>query len=222
MIGAFIKATAQINDPAARRVVWLGLGAAIVAFAGLWAVVAYLLYATAFFTFGWLETAADVLGGLATLIITWLLFPAVVSAVIGLFLEDIAAAVEARHFPHLPKAEGAPLADAIAAALKFLAVMVALNIVMLPFLLLGPLFPFVFYAVNGYLLAREYFELVALRRLSAADARVLRKEGGLKLFAAGVVIAFGLTVPVVNLLAPIVATAWMVHMFEGFRARPAG
>jgi len=222
MFGGLYKAMRQLGDPACRRVVVRSVAMAVLVFAGLWLSVGYLLANTALFAIGWLEAALDLLGGLATLAVTWLLFPAVVSAVIGLFLEDIAAAVEARHFPHLPKAEGAPLADAIAAALKFLAVMVALNIVMLPFLLLGPLFPFVFYAVNGYLLAREYFELVALRRLSAADARVLRKEGGLKLFAAGVVIAFGLTVPVVNLLAPIVATAWMVHMFEGFRARPAG
>jgi len=222
MFGGLYKAMRQLGDAACRRVVVRSVALSVAVFMGLWLSVGFLLANTALFAVGWLEAALDLLGGLATAVVTWLLFPAVVSAVIGLFLEDIAGAVETRHFPHLPKSQGAPVAEQIAAALKFLAVMIALNIVMLPFLLLGPLFPFVFYAVNGYLLAREYFELVALRRLPAADARALRKEGGLKLFAAGFVIAFGLTVPVVNLLAPIVATAWMVHMFEGLRARPAG
>mgnify|MGYP006433068489 FL=1 len=90
---------------------------------------------------------------------------------------------------------------------------------MLPLLLAGPLFPFVFYSVNGYLLGREYFELVALRRLGPAEATALRKRNGFKLFMTGALIAFLLTVPVVNLLAPIIATGMMVHLFEDFRNR---
>ena len=37
------------------------------------------------------------------------------------------------------------------------------------------------------------------------------------IFAAGVVIAVLLTIPFVNLLAPLVATAAMVHLFERMR-----
>ena len=36
---------------------------------------------------------------------------------------------------------------------------------------------------------------------------------------AGVVIAFLVSVPVVNLLAPILGTAFMVHVFQGLAAR---
>ncbi len=219
MIKAFFKATDQISDPKARRVIWLAGGTATLVFIVLWSIIGFLLANTSLFAIGWLETAIDLLGGLATGVVTWLLFPAIISALIGLFLDDIAQAVEDRHYPDLPTATGLPVAQAVMTSLRFLALMVLLNVLMLPFLLTGPLFPFVFYSVNGYLLSREYFELVALRRLSPADARALRKRNGFKLFLAGVVIAFLLTVPVVNLLAPIIATGAMVHLFEGFRGK---
>ena len=95
--------------------------------------------------------------------------------------------------------------------------MVVLNLVMLVFLLIPPLFPFVFYGVNGYLLGREFFELVALRRIGLEEVRNLRKAHRGRLFLAGIVIAFLFTVPGLNLVAPVIATAVMVHLFEDFR-----
>ncbi len=219
MFNAFVKGTRQLGDPAARRPVWIGLAIALLVFVALWMSIGFLLANTILFQWGWLETVVDVLGGLTTLVVTWFLFPGVISAVIGLLLESIADAVEARHYPHLPAAAGLGLGETVATTLKFLALMVVLNLVMLVFLLFPPVFPFVFYGVNGYLLSREYFELVALRRVDSREARALRKANKGRLFVAGVIIAFLLTVPVVNLLAPVIATATMVHLFESWRQR---
>ena len=180
----------------------------------LWSVVGWLLRETSISNIGWLEGAIDLLGGIATLALTWFLFPATVSAVIGLFLDQVADCVENRHYPNLPTAAGLPMGESIMMSMKFLGILIALNILMLPFLFLGPLFPFVFYLVNGYLLGREYFELVASRRLSPAEVTRLRKARQGSVMAVGVVIAFALTVPVVNLLMPVVATSAMVHLFE--------
>ncbi len=174
---------------------------------------------TALFESGWLETLADVLGGLTALVLTWLLFPAVVSAVTAVLLDAVVRAVEARHYPHLPEAPGAGMAATVLTAAKFLGALVVLNTAALLFLFVPPVFPFVFYAVNGYLLGREYFELVALRRAGNAETRALRKAHRGQLFLAGLVIALLLTVPVVNLLAPVTATAVMVHLFELWRTR---
>lgn len=219
MIKAFSKAIAQFDDPNIRRVVWISVGASAAIFAVLWLGVGFLLTDTSFFDIGWLETAVDVLGGLATLVITWLLFPAVVSATVGFLLDRVADAVEEKHYPHLPEVRETPMGEIISTTLRFLALMVGLNLVILIFLLFPPVFPFVFYGVNGYLLGREYFELVALRRLQPAEARALRKRHQGTLFAAGVISALVLTVPIVNLLAPIIATAAMVHLLEDWRAR---
>ncbi len=219
MFKAFSKAISQLNDPRTRKVLWLCIGTAMAVFAVLWLVIGFLLTSTVFFSTGWLETAVDLLGGLATLIITWFLFPGIMSALIGLFLEDIAGAVEARHYPSLPKAKGLPATAAMLTTLRFLGVVIILNVPLLIFLLFPPVFPFVFYAVNGYLLSREYFELVALRRIGPEEMRSLRRAHRGRLFMAGVMITLLLTVPLVNLLAPIVATAAMVHLFEGWRGK---
>ena len=219
MLGAFFKAIGQLGDPALRRVVWTGLGISLGVFAGLWAAVGYGLANTALFESGWLEALADVAGGLTALVLTWLLFPGVVSVVIAVLLDAVVRAVEARHYPHLPEAPGAGVAATVFTAAKFLGALVVLNMAALLFLLVPPVFPFVFYAVNGYLLGREYFELVALRRAGNAETRALRKAHRGQLFLAGLVIALLLTVPVVNLLAPVAATAVMVHLFELWRTR---
>ena len=219
MFSAFSKAIAQLGDRKMRQPLWIGIGAALVLFFLLWSGIATLLTETTFFTIGWLETVIDILGGLATLVLTWFLFPAVISLVIGFLLERVADAVEERHYPHLPKAEGLPLLETILATGKFLCVLVLLNVFALLFLLVPPLFPFVFYGVNGYLLGREYFELVALRRMGAKDARALRKSHNVAVVMTGVGLALLLTIPIVNLVTPIVATAVMVHLFESWRQR---
>jgi hypothetical protein len=74
---------------------------------------------------------------------------------------------------------------------------------------------FLFLAPNGYLLGREYFEVVALRRLDAAargSVPPLRSAGLPRGFDWGL-----LAVPVVNLVAPLIATAFMLHVFEALR-----
>ncbi|HEB79154.1 MAG TPA: hypothetical protein ENI79_01590 [Rhodospirillales bacterium] len=217
MISAFLKAFDQFNDPPTRKVVWVSLSTAIAVFVTLWIIVLFLLSNTPLFTWGWMETIVEVLGWLAALVITWILFPGVVSAVTSFLLERVAGAVEARHYPELPPAPGIPVFESLLAAAKFLAIIIILNMALLPFLIIPPLFPFVFYSVNGYLLSREYFEMVAQRRISPKEAKTLRRTHRGPLFFSGVLIAFMLTIPVINLLAPIVATAVMVHFFEGWR-----
>ncbi len=76
-----------------------------------------------------------------------------------------------------------------------------------------------FYGVNGYLFGREYFEIVALRRQNPAAAKRLRRRYRGRLFLAGILIAVMMTIPIVNLFAPIVATGFMVHVFEDLKRR---
>ena len=109
---------------------------------------------------------------------------------------------------------------------KFMILAVVLNLLTLPLIFILIFFPpfnlFVFYALNGYLLGWEYFELVAHRRMDGRRARALRGTFSGRLFLAGVIIAFLMTVPVVNLIAPIVATAALVHLVEAWRHDLAG
>ncbi len=217
MLSALIKGVNQLSDRSTRKYIWFSVAGAVLTLILLWSAVGWVLTETSISQIGWLEGTVDVLGGLATLALTWFLFPATVSAVIGLFLDNVAECVEHRHYPSLDKAPGQPVGEAIITTIKFFGILIGLNVLLLPFLFLGPLFPFIFYAVNGYLLGREYFELVASRRLPSTEVVRLRKahQGGVWMI--GVAIAFLLTIPLVNLLMPVVATAAMVHLFEKWR-----
>ena len=51
------------------------------------------------------------------------------------------------------------------------------------------------------------------------DTKRLRRRFRGRLFLAGILVAVMMTVPIVNLFAPIVATGFMVHIFERLRRR---
>ena len=216
MLSAFARAIGQLTDPRILRVlgwcVLLGVACVLV----VWLGVGWLL-ATPLFETAWLETVVDWLGVFATIGLTWLLFPLLVSAFVGLFLEPIANAVEARHYPDLPPAPGLSFWAGLGASLRFLLVAVVVNVLLL-FLLLFPIaYPVGYLLANGYLVAREYFELVAFRRMSIATARSLRRRHGTELIVLGIGTALLYFVPLANLLAPVIATAAMVHRFEAWR-----
>jgi CysZ protein len=161
---------------------------------------------------GTLPAVLDWLGALATLVLAWFLFPAVATAVLCLFLERVAALVERRHYPHLPPAPGVPVLASIVASVRFLVLVLGVNAVLLVVLVAAPpLYAVAWPVANGWLLGREYFELVALRRVSRAEAASLRRRHGTEMFVLGVAFALLFTVPVVNLLVPVWATAVLVH-----------
>lgn len=221
MFTAVSLALGQLSDPGFRGVLWKSVGLSLLVFILLWIGLGYLLTSTAVVSIPWLETVIDVLGGAAVLVMTWILFPAVISVIVSFFLEDAARAVDARHYPQLPPPRDQPVGEIVKTTLRFLAIALALNLLILPLLLFGPVYAVAFYVVNGYLLSREYFELVALRRLDDPSAIVLRRSKRLPLMAVGVLIALALTVPFLNLLAPLLATAAMVHLVEAWRGRAA-
>ena len=74
-----------------------------------------------------------------------------------------------------------------------------------------------FLLVNGYLVGREYFDMIASRHLDPAAARALRKSYRGRVYVAGLVLAVLFTVPVVNLFAPMLGAAAMVHLFHSLR-----
>ncbi|HEX2114471.1 MAG TPA: EI24 domain-containing protein [Alphaproteobacteria bacterium] len=217
MFSAFARAIAQLEDPAFRRPIGSSLGLAALVFAGLWLAVWLVLSHTTITAWPWVDTALDVLGGLAAIVLTFVLFPGVVAALLSLFAERIIAAVELRHYPTLPPARAQPIGEQVATALRFLGMVVALNLLALPLYLVPVVNALIFYALNGYLLGREYFEMVAPRRLDSGPRRELWRRRRLGFFLAGVAFAFFSTLPLVNLLAPALAAAAMTHLVESYR-----
>jgi len=231
MISAFSRAFGQLSDKSLRKVVWIGIVGSLAIFFVIWFAVGFALFQTDLFSTGWLfgifdwivEKLSDIFGGVLVIIATWFLFPSIVTLIVSFFLEQAALAVENKHYPDLPAARGQDLKEILRITLKFTGLSIVLNILALPiyvvFFFLGPLNLFVFYGLNGYLLGREFFELIAHRRMEPLQATHLRSAFQGQMFLAGVIITFLMTIPVINLVAPVVATAAMVHLVQGWRNR---
>jgi len=228
VIDAFVKAVGQLPDPAFRRVLTLGLGMTVSLFAVLVLAVPIAISGIGLDGIPWLGSTpwlGDLLelgGFLVALAISFLIFPAVASFFISFFLDDIVDAVDARHYPDREPGGRLTFGQSLAVAGRFTALVLAANLLMLPIYLLlwflSAINLFVLYGLNGYLLSREYYELVALRHLDTGAAARLRKANRGRLLIVGVVIAVLLTIPLVNILAPMVAAAAMVHVFRGMSA----
>ncbi len=212
MINDFLKSVSQFSDPRFRKVVLIGVAGALAIIVGLWMLIGFGLSSITFFADGgWMETAADWLLGVGLALLVLLLFPATTVLISSLLLDQIADAVEDKYYPTLPETRPQPITEALISGLKFALTALALNILILPLLLAGPVYVIAFYAMNGYLLSREYFELVAARRYDVRTVNAIRKSRQTKLWFSGVGLTFLMTVPLVNLVAPIIATAFMVH-----------
>lgn len=227
ILAAFFRALGQLADRRFRRVVLLGV---LLALALLFAVYAAFLQLMWWMTPDQVEipfvgpvTGVDTLLGWASLLVmlglsVFLMVP-VAAAFTGLFLEDVADAVEDRHYPDLPPATALSWSESLRQSINFLGLVLAVNAVAL-FLypIAGPAVPLLFWVVNGFLLGREYFTLVALRRLPVAEARAMRGRNGLQLWFAGTLMAIPLSVPVLSLIIPVLGVATFTHLFHRLAA----
>jgi CysZ protein len=218
MLSALYRAFGNLCTPGLRRIVVSSLALTVASFTVLWLALAVLVSHISFFAWPWLDWLVDLLGALAVLVLSWLLFPAVATLVMGFFLERIATAVEALDYPANGPARRVSLGETVVTTLRLMSLTILLNLLALPiYVLLPGVNFFVFLGLNGYLFGREYFEVVALRRLDPIVTRGARRRFSGRLFVGGVMIAGLFAVPFVNLVAPVIATAFMVHIFEALR-----
>jgi CysZ protein len=217
MLNALLLALRDLAEPPVQRLLWRCVLLALATFLGLVVAVGLGLAALDVTGIAWLDTTLAFAGSAAAVVLAWLLFPATVALTLNLFAEQVASAVERVRYPELPPAQGNSLAASSWASVKLAALALALNLLVLPLYLLPGVNLLIFLALNGYLLGREYFEVVAHRRLTPVAARSLKTTIGGRLWLAGALVAIMLTIPVFNLVAPVVATAFMVHLFERWR-----
>jgi len=211
---------AQLGDPRIRGVVFktaaLTLLVMIAMLAGAWRAAE-----TVHVSQQWLHWFIDFASLLAAAILAAVLFGVIASIVVSFFLNDVADAVEARHYPWAGPARRQSMDELVREGLRFAGVSLLVNFLALPVYLFFPAINlFVFYGLNGYLLSREYFELVAFRRIAPPEARRLRLTHPAEMLLSGVLIAVILTIPVLNLVAPVLATAFMVHVYHGLDEVP--
>ena len=223
MFSDFGKAIGQFDDPRFFRVMLFGVVLTLALLIGVTALFLGLL--------DWADPGTveiplvGPVGGIGTLL-SWgaalfmlalsvFLMVPVASAFTGLFLEDVCRAVEARHYPDLPPVPRARFWDQLIETANFLGLLIAVNLLcVLLYLIALPLLPFIFWLVNGFLLGREYFTLVASRRLGRAGAKQLRQKHFWRVWMAGCLMTAPLSIPLVSLVIPVLGVATFTHLVQ--------
>ena len=99
MLTAFRLALEDTFAPQQRRTLGLSLALAALLLAVLWLGCGLVLAHSRVAGIWWLDALIDVLGGVAALLLAWLLFPAMTMLILGFFLDGIVDTVESRRYP---------------------------------------------------------------------------------------------------------------------------
>jgi len=222
MIADALDALAEIFSPPFRRVMWksLGLTTAILVLAGVG--LDRLALSLVHVGPAWLNAILSVVIALGLFVGMIFLAPPTASLVAGFYLDDVAATVERTIDPHGPPGRPLPLAPSVAMGMRFAVLSVLVNIIVLTLTVFTGVGLASFFVLNGYLLGREYFELAAMRHLTAADARFLFHRHWPMVFIAGAVVSGFVAVPVLNLFTPLFATAFMTRVYKRVGALESG
>ncbi len=217
MFASLRKAAKVVFDPAFSRVVMKALLLSLILYGALFAAVWYGVNHLPVLGAAWVNDLLAMLAAILMFVLPFFLGAPVAAFFASFFLDEIAAEIEARYYPADPRASGAPLGSALHPGIRLALLLVGVDLVLLPVDVgvpgIGELATVI---INGLLLGREYFELVALRHISRSAVETLRRRHRGGLFAAGIIISLATLVPVINLLAPLFGAAFMVHMFKRY------
>jgi len=216
---ALSRAVRQLPEPEMRTPLLLAIAWTLVGFAVLWGVVGWNLDHWLAHENAYLGWTIRVLGMFAAPYLTMLLFPIIATMVVGLYSERLILTVEHRFYPALAVPPASRWGDQIRSIARLLAISSLATILALPFYLVFPGANLVlFLALNGYVLARSYFDLVTLRRMDWAGSRRLWTQSRVAFILSGIVIAALFSLPILNIVAPVVGIAAAVHLLERYRA----
>jgi CysZ protein len=213
MFEAAIQAFGETFSPPLRRILLKSLGLAflllIILGMVLQATITHLV--TLPYPFDMALAIFTALGMIASAIY---LMPVITSLLAALFFDDIAEQVERRNYPSDSTGKALPIMTSTLLSLRFFGLVLVFNLIALVLLIIPGVNIGVFFIANGYLLGREYFELAAMRFRSIEESRALRRANNLRIFICGLIIAGVVFVPILNLITPVFATAFMVRMHK--------
>ncbi|TWD46810.1 CysZ protein [Agrobacterium vitis] len=216
--------------PETRSVFWKVLGLTIAVLAALWLALreAFVFYLWPWFASffpampdwaGWMVFLMGLFASVGLALVLALLLAPVTAIIAGLFLDDVAEVVERRDYPSDPAGSAMPLFDALVQSLQFFGIVIVGNLIALLLLFVPGINIAAFFLVNGYLLGREFFEFAAMRLRPRREAMEFRRKHSGTIFLAGLVIAGFLAIPILNLLTPLFAAGFMVHVHKKLSAK---
>ncbi len=229
IVSSMLKALGQMGDPRFRSVLMRGIGLTIALLIGAYALLLWLIE----WTLGdgatlplvgevsWFGDLLSIGSLFVMLLLSVFLMIPVASAITSLFLDEVATAVEDAHYPRATATSPVPFWDALRDSVNFLGVLIGANLLaVLLYVMLPPAAPFIFIAMNGFLLGREYFTIAASRHLGRAGAKDMRAQHSRTIWIAGCLMAIPLTIPILNLVIPIFGAATFTHLYHQLTRHP--
>ncbi len=149
---------------------------------------------------------------------SYFLFPPLAITAMGMLLDQVIEAVEEEYYPDRPAVRKVSIGETVFMAFKQGGIVLLVNILALPlyiffFVISGGILSLGLYLlINGYLIGREYFEMVAIRFMPRRESYSLRAGPNSKAVLGGMVIAGLFLIPFVNLVAPVFGAALMTHL----------
>ena len=217
MKNPLILSLVQLTRPDGRTLVVAAVLWSLVGFIALWSGVTWSINYFDPFSSSWSSVLFGWLSSIISLVFTILLFPALMFMAIGLFQERAAGIVEAAHYPNLDSPRQSSIVEQARLGVRFLVWTILVNGLAFPLYFLPFANVFILLFVNGFVIGREYFEVAAIRRMSADSVRKLRRTHRVKIWMTGVTIAVLFWIPFVNLVAPLIGVMVMTHLFHRYR-----
>jgi CysZ protein len=213
MLSAAFRALGDLTSPDFRSILYRAMGLAIALFAAIFLALQALFWFLTFFSTPWLESLAKIGASLGLFVAFFFLMAPVTAMFAGLYLDEVAEKVEAKHYASDPPGRPQPFLQSLKFSIQFGLLVLIVNIFALPLVFTG-IGAIVLVVINAYLLSREYFEMAAMRFMAPAEAKQLRKDNAVGILTAGFLPALMALVPIVNLTVPLFATSYFVHLFK--------
>lgn len=223
---AAARALAQTFSRNFRGLLWRSLGLTLFMLTICWALLtkgltAWLDHQALMAEHGFWTQLASIMAGAGLMIGLAYLIPTISMLVSSFFLDEIAEKIECQDYPADPIGRAIPIKRALLEGLRFAFLTLGVNILALMVFLLPGVNMLVFFIANALLMGREYFALAAGRFASEEDVVLLRRRHSLTIGLCGALLAFFVSIPLLNLFTPLFATSLMVHVHKAVRAREA-
>ena len=222
---AFV-ALSQTFSKEFRPLLWRSLGLTLLLLGICWGALTkgltvWLDHQAALSEHGFMTQLASVLAGAGLFIGLAYFIPTISMLVSSFFLDDIAEKIERRDYPDDPLGVAIPVSRALKEGIRFAALTLGVNFLALLVFLLPGVNLLVFFLANAVLMGREYFALAAGRFASEEAVAQLRRRHSITLLLSGMMLAFFVSIPLLNLFTPLFATSLMVHVHKAVRQRDA-
>ncbi|WP_336287632.1 sulfate transporter family protein [Bartonella sp. CB60] len=192
-------------------IIWLCLHQLFMSYSGFW--IAYFFPKLSDWT-GWLGFIILIIFHFSFALFMAFLIAPITAIIGGFFIDSAAEIIEKEAYPHEPLGYAIPFGRSLIFSLKFMTLSLIGNGIAFILFFVPGINLIAFYVINGCLLGREYFLLVAYRFRSKQEAHAFLNAHSAKVFGAGLLIAFFVSIPILNLATPLFAAAFMTHLHK--------